>query len=505
MSEIVIVGSGIAGLTAALRASGRHRVTLVTKGPLLDGCTRYAQGGIAAALFPDDSVEAHVADTLRAGAGLCDPAAVETLCSEGPARVRELLELGVPFDREHGALARGHEAAHSVRRVLHAGGDATGLAIHTSLIRALGVAPVRILEHAFLADLVVGADHVQGVRVLTAAGAETLIADAVILATGGAGQLYRHTTNPACATGDGMAAAARAGARLRDLEFYQFHPTALAAPGSPLISEAVRGEGARLLDADGRRFMPSAHPDAELAPRDVVARAIAEVMTRQDGAPVYLDARNVGGDRLAQRFPGLTRMLLGHGVDWSEELVPVTPAAHYAMGGIATDARGRTSIPGLYAVGEVACTRVHGANRLASNSLLEALVFAARAADDLDAAGTWARSPVLPPRDDRPDGGTEVAREEIQTVMWNGVGLYREREGLERTRRRLADWRARGTSIADRETANLLELARLVTSAALARTQSRGAHFRIDDPGTAGNERPVGALVAAGSAEAIAC
>ena len=480
MSHIVAVGSGIAGLTAAVRASTGHRVTLVTKGPLLDGCTRYAQGGIAAALFPDDSVVAHIADTLRAGAGLGDPAAVAVLCTEGPARVRELQRLGVPFDRENGELARGHEAAHSVRRVLHAGGDSTGLAIHAALIGAVREAPVQILEHAFLDELLVEGGRIRGVRLLGTDGVVELAADAVILATGGAGQLYRHTTNPDCATGDGMTAAARAGARLRDLEFIQFHPTALAAPGSPLISEAVRGEGARLLDADGRRFMLEAHRDAELAPRDVVARAIARVMAEQDGAPVYLDARSIGADRLVHRFPGLTRMLLEHGLDWTSEPIPVTPAAHYVMGGVATDARGRTSIPGLYAVGEVACTRVHGANRLASNSLLEGLVFAARAVDDLGAGDEWRVRPA--PRLPEPaiESTVAVAREEIQTVMWNDVGLYRDREGLERARDVLAGWHAGGASIAERETANLLELARRVTAAALARRTSRGAHFRVD-------------------------
>lgn len=486
MSELVIIGSGIAGLTAALRAAGRHHVTLVTKGELLDGSTRYAQGGIAAALFADDSVETHVADTVRAGTGLGDPAAVAALCSEGPARVRELLELGVPFDRDGGELARGHEAAHSVRRVLHAGGDATGLAIHTTLIRAVREAPVRILEHAFLDELDVENGQVRGVRLLRPDGVDLLGADAVILATGGAGQLYRHTTNPACATGDGMAAAARAGARLRDLEFIQFHPTALAAPGSPLISEAVRGEGATLLDADGRRFLPAAHADAELAPRDVVARAIAAVMARQDGAPVYLDARSLGADRLVRRFPGLTRMLLEHGLDWTQETIPVTPAAHYIMGGVATDVRGRTSVRGLYAVGEVACTRVHGANRLASNSLLEGLVFAARAVDDLDAVDDWRVRPARPAPEVAAHGTEPVTREEIQSMMWNRVGLYRDGNGLEQARAQLAGWRAAGAGVADRETANLLQLARLVTAAAIRRTTSRGAHFRIDAADRAG-------------------
>jgi L-aspartate oxidase len=483
--HVVVVGSGIAGLTAALRASRRHRVTLVTKGDLVDGCTRYAQGGIAAALFPDDSVAAHVADTLRAGAGLCDPDAVSVLCADGPERVRELVDLGVPFDREGGELARGHEAAHSARRILHADGDATGLAVQTALAAAVRRARVRVLENAFLDEILVDGCRAVGVGLLTEHGPEVAFADVVILATGGAGQLYRHTTNPVVATGDGVAAAWRAGAHLRDLEFYQFHPTALAAPGSPLLSEAVRGEGAVLRDTRGHRFMLERHPDAELAPRDVVARAIASVIAEQDGAPVLLDARGLGADRLASRFPGLTTMLHRHGIDWATELVPVTPAAHYWMGGVATDVRGRTSIPGLYAVGEVAGTGAHGANRLASNSLLEALVFAARAVDDLDASrgGEGPAGASAPPA--RPVGngnasGSVIGRREIQSIMWDSVGMYRSRDGLEHGREALEGRRVVGETREDRETANLLDLARLVTAAALGRIESCGAHVRID-------------------------
>jgi len=482
MREILVVGSGIAGLFAALRASRRHRVTLVTKGPLLDGCTRYAQGGIAAALFHDDSIDLHIADTLRAGAGLCDTDAVAALCAEGPDRVLELLDLGVQFDREAGELARGHEAAHSMRRVLHAGGDRTGLAIQTALVEQVRGAGIRVIEHAFLDDILLEHGRVAGIRMLTPTGEATLLADTVVLATGGAGQLYRHTTNPPCATGDGVAAAWRAGARLRDLEFTQFHPTALAVPGSPLISEAVRGEGAWLLDSQARRFMLDAHPDAELAPRDVVARAIASAMAEQGGGPAWLDARHLGGDHLSARFPALTAMLAGNGFDWGREPVPVVPAAHYSMGGVATDNRGRTSIPGMYAVGEVACTGVHGANRLASNSLLEGLVFAARAAEDLMASREdWpVGSPAINDETVTSRGTEPATREEIQDVMWKRVGLYRQEEGLESARAQFAGWRVAGDDVASRETANLLLLAKLTTASALARRESRGAHFRED-------------------------
>ena len=397
--NIVVVGSGIAGLTAALEASERHEVTLITKAELAESNTRYAQGGIAAVMFDDDSVENHVADTIAAGAGLCNPEAVRVLCEEGPERVRDLIQRGVEFDRANGEFARGLEAAHSHARVLHAGGDATGAAVELALVAAVRAAGIRVLEHHFLADLVLAdssgrsvgnsgqspvsrfSSRVSGVSVITASG-EVLNfrADAVILASGGAGQLYRHTTNPVVATGDGAAAAIRAGAVMADVEFYQFHPTSLAIPGNFLISEAVRGERAVLRAADGTRFLADVHPLAELAPRDVVARGIAAQMEKQPGQPVLLDATALGAEFLSERFPSISRACAANGLDWARVPIPVTPAAHYWMGGIRTDLWGRTSVPGLFAVGEVAATGVHGANRLASNSLLESLVFASRGA-----------------------------------------------------------------------------------------------------------------------------
>ena len=303
MSEVIVVGSGIAGLIAAIETSRKHAVTLITKAELSESNTRYAQGGIAAALFEDDSVAEHVADTLRAGAGLSDKSVVEVLCSEGPARVRDLIRLGVAFDQHNGELARGLEAAHSRPRVLHAGGDATGFAIESALVHTIrATGNITILEHTFVKDLIVHDGRVVGVEILDATGnPRSLSADVVILASGGAGQLYLHTTNPAVATGDGIAIALRAGAELADLEFYQFHPTTLAVPGNFLISEALRGDGAVLLDAEGRRFMKAVHPGAELAPRDVVARGIAEQMAAQNGAPVFLDASALGADFLLQR------------------------------------------------------------------------------------------------------------------------------------------------------------------------------------------------------------
>lgn len=482
--RVVVVGTGIAGLIAAHRASKHHDVVLVTKSRLSESNTRYAQGGIAVALFPDDSVESHVADTLRAGAGLCDPVAVEVLCAEGPLRVRDLIALGVEFDRAEGELVRGHEAAHSSRRVLHAGGDATGFAIESALLRAVRRRAIEVHEHTFVTDLVVEGGQVIGVDVIAADGATRRIhGDAVVVASGGAGQLFRHTTNPTVATGDGIAAAWRAGAAVSDLEFYQFHPTALALPGNHLVSEAVRGEGAVLRDADGERFMLDVHPDAELAPRDVVARGIASAMARQGGRPVVLDATVLGADFLRTRFPGITAACAERGLDWTVDPVPVTPAAHYAMGGIRTDIDGRTTLPGLFAVGEAACTGVHGANRLASNSLLESLVFAWRAADAIDLPGAELEVTTEADSSLAVDGGTTpVDRDALRDLMWTGAGLERDAAGLRAAAATLADWRADDPTPAGREDANLLDLGRLLVHAALRREESRGAHYRTDFP-----------------------
>ncbi|TFB97448.1 L-aspartate oxidase [Cryobacterium adonitolivorans] len=508
MTRVLVVGSGLAGLVAAVRATDAgHRVTLVTKAALSDSNTRYAQGGIAAALFPDDSTDAHILDTLRAGAGLCDPAAVRVLCEEGPARVRDLIRFGVDFDRDESGITRGLEAAHSRSRVLHAGGDATGAAIETALVatvqerakraHALGGDQITIHEHTMLVDLVLadtpGSPRVTGAILLGPGGAQhTVSADAVILATGGAGALYRHTTNPAIATGDGVAAAWRAGAAIADVEFYQFHPTALAVPGTPLVSEAVRGEGAVLLTSTGERFMPAIHPDAELAPRDIVARSIAAQMKKQGGAPVLLDATGLGRDLLESRFPTITAACRAAGLDWALVPIPVAPAAHYWMGGVATDGWGRASLSGLYAVGEVARTGAHGANRLASNSLLEAAVFADRA---VRALGEPEQRPPL--FDDietdilaefgnaADDAGTLVDRSTLQEQLWEAAGVHRSGSGLTRAAVTLAGWRAvdrAEATVAELETGNLLDLGRLIVTAALAREESRGAHHRADFP-----------------------
>ncbi|TAM68414.1 MAG: L-aspartate oxidase [Microbacteriaceae bacterium] len=521
MPSVIVVGSGIAGLSAALKLSTTHSVTLVTKAALCDGNTRFAQGGIAAVLTTahdapgggldsargadsargTDSTEAHILDTLRAGAGLSDYPAVEALCSGAADGIRDLIHAGVNFDRSGDQLARGLEAAHTHTRVLHAGGDATGAAIEESLVRMVRASAVAVVENAFLTDLEVDAGRVVGVRLRHGTAAEQLFADTVILATGGAGQLYRHTTNPAAATGDGIAAAWRAGATLADLEFYQFHPTALAVPGNFLVSEAVRGEGAVLLNAAGNRFMGGIHPDAELAPRDVVARSIAAEMATQGGVPIRLDATRLGRSFLAKRFPTIHAATRAAGFDWAREPVPVTPAAHYWMGGIATDLNGRTSLPGLYAVGEAACTGVHGANRLASNSLLEGLVFAARAAKDIATGGRdrpvgrVAASPsTLHEGAYSTDGADSISRahstddvdrDALQRLMWDAAGVLRSAESLDRASAALSRWRgvdAASATIDQLEDANLLELAHLLVHAARERAESRGAHVRSDFP-----------------------
>ncbi len=500
-AEVVVVGTGVAGLTAALGCAPR-RVTLLTKTRLgAGGASPWAQGGVAAAVGEDDSPALHAADTLAAGAGLSVPEIVELLVREGPGRVRALLALGARFDRDaDGDLSLGREAAHSRRRILHAR-DATGAEMVRALVEAVRRAPhVQVLEETFALDLVVEGGRVVGLLALDPDGRRVLHqASAVVLATGGLGRLYLHTTNPPEATGDGLAMAARAGARLVDLEFVQFHPTALAAGGDPLplLTEALRGEGAVLVDGRGRRFMPDEHPQAELAPRDVVARAIWKRQVA--GEPVFLDARAALGDRFPERFPTVFALCQEHGLDPRREPMPVTPAAHYHMGGVAVDERGRGSLAGLWACGEVAATGVHGANRLASNSLLEALVFGARVAEDLRAQRP-ALKPILRgalPRSSQPvilsaakdlGGGDGAARSgdptlvaAVRRLMWQCVGLVRDARGLRSALAELARLRAEHPQ-AGGEARNLLALARLVAAAALTRCESRGGHFRADYP-----------------------
>lgn len=494
--SIIIVGSGVAGMTAALEAADGFDVTLLTKAELAQSNTRYAQGGVAVVIDAmsdpgaqdlGDTVESHIADTLTAGAGLSDADTVRVLCTEGPAAMDELIARGVEFDRHDGHLSHGLEAAHAHPRILHAGGDATGAGIAHALIERIRHSDVIVREQTTVVDLVLEAGTCVGVELLDGA---VLRADAVILATGGAGQLFPYTTNPGVATADGLGMALRAGAVAADLEFFQFHPTSLDAPGNFLISEAVRGEGAVLIDADGRRFMLDVHPDAELAPRDVVARGIAQQMAKQPGIPVRLDATALGAEFLAKRFPNIDAACRAKGYDWGRVPIPVTPAAHYYMGGIRTDVWGRTSIAGLYAVGEVACNGLHGANRLASNSLLEGAVYGSRVIEGirsprpLESFDEQWQAPLQLDATDDPDAD-DVSRTDLQQLMWDAAGLARDGDDLAEAAAVLKRWKSPAvTDAKSAEDANLLIVARAVVSSALARRESRGGHYRTDYPAT---------------------
>lgn len=515
-TDVIVIGSGIAGLTAALhlREAGLH-VTVVTKVNIDDGSTRWAQGGIAAVLDPLDTPAAHASDTELAGVGLCDPAAVRVLVEEGPTRLRELIRVGAEFDRNpDGSLMLTREGGHRADRIVHAGGDATGAEVQRALHAAIERDPwIRLVEHALVLDLLrapaSGAAedgracgitlHVLGEGSEDGIGA--ILARAVVLATGGMGQVFAATTNPAVSTGDGVALAMRAGAAVTDLEFVQFHPTALirpAGPGTsgpagprtnaqqPLVSEALRGEGAHLVDADGKRFMVGQHELAELAPRDVVAKGIHRVVLATGTDHVYLDARHLGADFLARRFPTIVASCLAAGIDPAVDPIPVAPAAHYASGGVRTDLHGRTSIPGLYACGEVACTGVHGANRLASNSLLEGLVFARRIAEDI-ARDLPAQVEPAPTGAWRGDAGLTVdpaVRVELARAMSRGAGVLRSAESLAATAVELARLGAtRGAPrTASWEATNLLTVAAALVAAAYARQETRGCHWREDHP-----------------------
>ncbi|MEU8549659.1 L-aspartate oxidase [Streptomyces roseoverticillatus] len=504
-ADVVVVGSGVAGLTVALRcaAAGAH-VTVVTKALLDDGSTRWAQGGIAAALGEGDTPEQHLDDTLVAGAGLCDDEAVRTLVTEGPDAVRRLIATGAQFDTDAGtgAILLTREGGHHRRRIAHAGGDATGAEISRALVEAVRAAGIETIEHALVLDLLKDAEgraagvtlHVMGEGERDGVGA--VRARAVVLATGGMGQVFSATTNPAVSTGDGVALALRAGAEVSDLEFVQFHPTVLwlgpdAEGQQPLVSEAVRGEGAHLVDAGGHRFMVGAHELAELAPRDIVAKGIMRRMQELGAQHMYLDARHFGAEMWEHRFPTILAACRAHGIDPVTEPIPVAPAAHYASGGVRTDLTGRSTLPGLYACGEVACTGVHGANRLASNSLLEGLVFAERIAADVTEA---LREPGAPPQPAATATATGTvlagpkARLEIQRIMTEGAGVLRSRESLERAAAELARidedaaaaLEAPGTE--SWEATNLLLVARVLVAAALRREETRGCHWREDAP-----------------------
>jgi L-aspartate oxidase len=524
--DLIVVGSGIAGLATALFAAADRRVLLLTKAGLHDSNTWFAQGGIAAAIGGDDDARLHARDTLEAGAGLAEPAPVQVLTASGRRAIEQLERIGVDFDREaSGRLALGREGAHGLNRILHAGGDATGAHIAAALGTAVRHSSVTLRERHLAIRLDQQADgRISGLTALDGDDRPVAFnAPVVVLATGGAGQLFARTTNPAVATADGLALAAQAGAVLTDLEFYQFHPTALALAGAPafLISEAVRGEGARLRNAAGRAFMADYHPLAELAPRDVVARAILAEMRATKQACAYLDLSHLPPARVVERFPTIAATCRQYGLDLARDPLPVAPAAHYYMGGIRTDLWGATSRAGLYAAGEVACTAVHGANRLASNSLLEGIVFAERIVRGLTATtslpaplagaegdddeaidddiGPWLPDlsltlplPAIAGKDAGKlaglagrSAGAPVARTAVQQLLWERAGLLRDGLGLAQARRQLDDWLAAlaaPVGRADYERYHLLIVGRLLVEAAWLRRESRGAHYRSDYP-----------------------
>ena len=527
-TDVIVVGSGVAGLTAALhlREAGLH-VTVVTKVNIDDGSTRWAQGGIAAVLDPLDTPAAHASDTEIAGVGLCDPAAVRVLVEEGPVRLRELIRMGAQFDRNaDGSLMLTREGGHHANRIVHAGGDATGAEVQRALHAAVQRDPwIRLVEHALVLDLLRAAPragesagracgitlHVLGEG--TEDGVGAILARAVVLATGGMGQIFATTTNPAVSTGDGVALALRAGAAVTDIEFVQFHPTALFLPTGagqrptsptfprpdggtrqvgpagrsaqlPLVSEALRGEGAHLVDEDGKRFMLGQHELAELAPRDVVAKGIHRVMLATDTDHVYLDARHLGGQFLGQRFPTIMAYCRSAGIDPATDLIPVAPACHYFCGGVETDIDGATNLAGLYACGEVASSGVHGANRLASNSLLEGLVFARRIAVRLQNQPP----PRLPPAQDHREPGL-IDRSVVpamQQAMSRHAGGLRDAAGLDQCARELVTLAAKTGAepgLESWEATNLMTVATAIVASARLREESRGAHWRDDFEG----------------------
>jgi L-aspartate oxidase len=494
ITDYVVVGCGIAGLCAAIElAEAGGRVVVLTKDEPVDSNTWEAQGGIAVVLSEEDRVGLHYQDTLVAGDGLCDPEAVRILVEDGPDSIRRLISWGVEFDREGSRLAFTAEGAHSARRVLHAGGDSTGRAVARALLaKARSFPRLVIRPHLFTVDLLLDWDgRCAGMRCLDEPTGELLDlrARAVCLASGGLGRIYRQTTNPPQATGDGMAVALRSGARLTDMEFVQFHPTALCLPGAPtfLLSEALRGEGAFLRNAEGVRFMEGVHERAELAPRDVVSRAIASEVERTGVRCVYLDLTHLDAEILPRRFPTIFQTCLRFGIDLRTDRIPVHPSAHYSMGGVRTDLWGRTDVPGLFAAGEVASCGVHGANRLASNSLLEGLVYGSRAGRAVlrDDPGRAPQGGEPPEPIALTSQGNRVAGEVAET-MWRYVGVVRDGQGVSAALEKLADL-ADGIGPGDPsrgglEARNVLFVSRAVAEAALQRTESRGAHFRRDFP-----------------------
>jgi len=498
--DFIVVGSGIAGLYVSLQAKEHFTVLVLTKGRIDECNTKYAQGGIAVPIGRFDSPDLHYRDTVAAGAGICDEAAVRLLVGEAVDRISDLIQYGVVFDTVDGEIALAREGAHSVSRVLHAGGDATGAVIENTLSSLARGPDVSVLENHLVTDVLVEANRAHGVRVLDCESGKVREYSAryVVLAAGGAGQVYQYTSNSEVATGDGVALAFRAGALVSDMEFFQFHPTVLYMPGVPrfLISEAVRGEGGLLRDADGKCFMPEYHVDAELGPRDVVSRAILSVMEREGVDRVYLDVTHLAGKRIIAHFPSIFRFCLDHGLDITRDPIPVAPAAHYLIGGVKTNSWGETSIENLFACGEMACTGVHGANRLASNSLLEVLVFGKRIVQRALSGESW-DGKVTAENDlavvleeieeagDTPSPSQGLSLPSLQKLLWSNVGIVRSSEGLREADLQLESWDRGYTREMDRgslELESALCTARLITRMALMREESRGVHYRSDFP-----------------------
>ena len=495
---------GVAGLRAAIAASGSADVLLLTKDTIEQSNTWYAQGGIAAVLQPGDSYALHEKDTESAGAGLCDHKAMEIVIKEGPERVLELLSWGAHFDKQPGnphGLAFTREGGHSYARIVHAAGDATGRELAETLIKTVhSRESIRVVPNSFLVDLITDNGRCIGALAMIAGQLNLIWAKATILATGGLGQLYRESTNPKIATGDGLAMAWRAGAALKDMEMVQFHPTTLYVAGSSrcLITEAVRGEGAYLVDRDGKRFMPDYHQLAELAPRDVVARSIVQQIRKTHFTHVYLDVRHLPADKFRSRFPQLANLMNQFEIDTAKDLIPVHPACHYMMGGVDANEHGLSSLPGLYAVGEAACSGLHGANRLGSNSLLEGLAYGARAGTHAAESANTLKVQFPQTLDSRipPSVKTELditdVKSSLRSIMWRNVGIERTGDRLTETREIVAFWSryvmdkvfdpALGAAAAGLELQNMLTVASLITMAAYTRTESRGAHHRLDYP-----------------------
>jgi L-aspartate oxidase len=515
--DFLVIGSGVAGLRAAIELAPYGKVLIATKDVPKESSTEYAQGGIAVALSDEDEVGIHFDDTLKAGDGLCREDAVRVLVEEGPERIMELISWGAEFDREGTRLAFTREAAHSKNRVLHAQGDSTGRELERVLLTKVRTyRSVKKYPFSFTIDLMVREGECHGAYMVKNGKLISLFAGVTILATGGAGQIYARTTNPAVATGDGMAIAFRAGAVLDDMEFVQFHPTSLYMPGAPnfLLSEAMRGEGALLRNIRRELFMKAYHPAAELAPRDIVSRAIISEMVRTTSAHVYLDLTHLEKEFVKKRFPRIYETCRTYHIDITEDLIPVSPAAHYIMGGIRTDLDGATTIRGLYAAGEVACTGVHGANRLASNSLLEGLVFGARAG--AAAAGYHTKKqenksvrgdeyPLPPERPNFSTSGLDEIRTSLKMLMWEKVGIIRCAESLSAAQTRLSQWLPMMSTCSmkreEQELKNMVTVACLITDAAVKRKGSIGAHYRSDYPGRGENWNRHIALVMEGLKE----